>query len=233
MPDQRILIIEDDPGAADAVAEKAKLAGFQTHIESTGMGGLSAFERFEPALVVLDLTLPDMDGVEICRTIRGKSRVPIIMLTAKVEEVDRIIGLEMGADDYVTKPFSPKELISRIRAVLRRTEEGAIPTPGETNHSAAGIDLDERRQEVTVNGKQVQLTPIEFKLLLTLMRHAGQVMSRERLTERVWGYEGYSSNLLEIHIGNLRKKIEEDPRHPRRLITVRGYGYKIMREVNG
>lgn len=232
MSDQRILIIEDDAGAADAVAEKVRLAGYQTHVENTGMGGLAAFEGLEPSLIVLDLTLPDMDGVEICRAIRTKSWVPIIMLTAKAEEVDRIIGLEMGADDYVTKPFSPKELISRIRAVLRRTEESAIPTPGETNHSAAGIELNERRHEVTVNGKQVQLTPIEFKLLLALMRHAGQVMSHEWLTERVWGYEGYSSNLLEIHIGNLRKKIEDDPRHPRRLITVRGYGYKIMREVN-
>ena len=228
MPDQRILVIEDEPGTAKAVSEKARLAGYQVHVEHTGTGGLAAFERLEPDLVILDLTLPDMDGVDICRAIRSKSRAPVIMLTAKAEEIDRIVGLEMGADDYVTKPFSPKELIARIRAVMRRMGPGETVASSEETLRVGGIVLDDRRHEVTVDGEQVQLTPIEFRLLQALMRHAGQVLSRERITERVWGYEGFSSNLLEIHIGNLRRKLGDDPRHPKRLITVRGYGYKIM-----
>lgn len=221
-----ILIIEDDPGTAEAVAEKVTSAGYEPVVAHTAADGLAAFEALKPTLIVLDLMLPDGDGLDICRAIRRSSTVPLIMLTAKTEEVDRIIGLEIGADDYVLKPFSPKELISRIRAVLRRLGNVALNDAGAV-YEAAGIVLNELRHEVTLNGQPLQLTPIEYKLMVVLMKNAGQVVERQVLTEAVWGYEGYSPNLLEIHIGNLRRKIEEHPRHPRRLITVRAFGYKL------
>jgi len=231
MATQKILIIEDDIGAADAVFEKVKSAGFEAMIENTGAAGIATFQAETPDLIVLDLMLPDMDGIDICREIRRNSAVPIIMLTAKADEVDRIIGLEIGADDYVVKPFSPKELVSRIKAVLRRVGERPEQS-GAAMHRAAGIELDERRHEVKLDGKTLQVTPIEYKILLLLMRHAGQVVPRKTLTESIWGYEGYSPNLLEIHIGNLRRKIEDHPRHPTRLITVRAFGYKIVDSID-
>lgn len=223
----KILIIEDDMGTAEAVAEKVAAAGFEPVLSHTVAEGVAAFRTQAPVLIVLDLMLPDGDGLDVCREVRQSSSVPIIMLTAKTEEVDRIIGLEIGADDYVLKPFSPKELVSRIRAVLRRLDavEAEVET---TTYQAGGIVFDELRHEVMLDDKPLQLTPIEYKLMLVLIKNAGQVVQRQVLTEAVWGYEGYSPNLLEIHIGNLRRKIEDHPRHPRRLITVRSFGYKLM-----
>lgn len=223
---QKILIIEDDLGAAEAVFEKVTSAGFEAVVEHTGAKGIAAFKGEHPDLVVLDLMLPDIEGLDICRAIRQTSNVPIIMLTAKAEEVDRIIGLEIGADDYVVKPFSPKELVSRIRAVLRRIGEQPIEKEASV-YKAAGLELDEIRHDVRLQGSPLKLTPTEYKILALLMRHAGQVVSRQTLTDAIWGYDGYSPNLLEIHVGNLRRKIEENPRHPKRLITVRSFGYKI------
>ena len=225
------LIIEDDLGAAEAVAEKVALAGFNSVVAHTAAEGLAAFRTEQPALIVLDLMLPDGDGLDVCREIRREAATPVIMLTAKTEEVDRIIGLEIGADDYVLKPFSPKELVSRIRAVLRRLG-AADEEAEEAIYEASGILFDERRHEVSLNGEALELTPIEYKLLLILIKNAGQVVQRQQLTETVWGYEGYSPNLLEIHIGNLRRKIEDQPRHPRRLITVRSFGYKLMTNMD-
>jgi DNA-binding response OmpR family regulator len=226
----RILIIEDDPGAAEAVAEKVASAGLEPIIAHTAAEGRVALETQKPRLVVLDLMLPDGDGLDVCREIRRSSNIPIIMLTAKTEEVDRIIGLEIGADDYVLKPFSPKELVSRIRAVLRRLD-GIVGGVDDVVYDAGGLVLNALRHEVTLDGQLLQLTPIEYRLLLILMKSGGQVVERQVLTEAIWGYEGYSPNLLEIHIGNLRRKIEQHPRHPRRLITVRSFGYKLMTDI--
>lgn len=225
----KILIIEDDPATAEAVVEKLSSGGLEAFVAPTGTEGLTLFEERQPDLIVLDLMLPDADGIEICRTIRQKSQVPIIMLTAKAEEVDRIVGLEIGADDYITKPFSPKELLARVRAVLRRMPRVTATEQKETArvYRAAGIELDEDRHEVTVEGEVVRLTPTEYNILALLMRNAGHVVSRETLIEEIWGYDGFSPNLIEIHIGNLRRKIEKNPRHPTRLLTVRSFGYKI------
>lgn len=231
MPENTILIIEDDPGTAEAIVEKITSAGFRAIIKYTGAEGIMAFRDQAPDLIVLDLMLPDVDGIDICRAIRQESATPIIMLTAKAEEVDRIVGLEIGADDYMTKPFSPKELVSRIKAVLRRTTVRPVVNDA-TLFRAAGIELDDARHEVTVDGKPVNLTPTQYKLLALLMRNAGQVVSRDTLTTELWGYEGFSTNLLEVHIGHLRRKIEDNPRKPRRLITVRSFGYKITDSVS-
>jgi len=239
MPPKKILIIEDDADVAEAVYEKLTTAGFLVLIAYTGNTGLELYGREKPDLVILDLRLPDMDGLDVCRALQrqraeegAKGATPIIMLTARAEETDRIIGLEMGADDYVPKPFSPKELEARVRAVLRRVET-ARRRPERQVWRAAGIELDEGRHSVRVfsehcpEGKEVKLTAIEYQLLAVLMRKAGQVVSKEELVDEVWGYDGFSPNLLQIHIGHLRSKIEEDPRHPRRLLTVRSFGYKM------
>lgn len=226
-----ILIIEDDAGTAEAVMEKVTYAGFSGTVRHTGAEGLVAFREHTPDLVVLDLNLPDADGVDICRAIGHESQVPVIMLTARAEEVDRVIGLETGADDYVTKPFSPKELVSRIRAILRRTSVKSERSGQRTVHRAAGIELDEARHEVTVDGRPIKLTPTEYRILLLLLQNAGHVVSRETLTESVWSYDGFSPNLLEIHIGNIRRKLEDNPRRPQRLVTIRSFGYKI--DTNG
>jgi DNA-binding response OmpR family regulator len=226
---KRILIIEDDTGTADALREKISAAGYQAIVRHTAQEGWAAFRQEGPALVVLDIKLPDGDGIDLCRQIRRDSRTPIIMLTAMAEETDRIVGLEQGADDYVVKPFSPKEVISRIKAILRRVD-GPAPPNVELEpavYAAAGIELNVARCEVWVDGSPVRLSPTEFKILARLMQEAGRVVSRDDLVQTIWGYDGFSSNLLEIHVGKIRRKIEVDPRRPRRLVTVRAFGYKI------
>ena len=200
------------------------------------MEGLVALRQEQPDLVVLDLNLPDMDGLDICRQIRQETDgAPIIILTARVDEADRIVGLELGADDYVVKPFSPKEVISRMRAILRRlASRDTTPTAEEQEpviFRAAGISLDEARHEVLLEGKLVRLSPTEYKLLCLLMHQAGNVVAREKIVDEIWGYDGFSANLLEIHIGKLRRKLEDNPRRPRRILTVRSFGYKIVTEA--
>jgi len=244
MPPKKILIIEDDADVAEAVYEKLTTAGYRALVAHTATAGLEVFAKEGPDLVVLDLRLPDMDGLDVCRAIREHGteggdpqfKTPVIMLTARAEESDRVIGLEIGADDYVPKPFSPKELECRIKAVLRRTG----PRPREPERGiwrAAGIELDEGRHRVLLltetspEGEEVKLTAIEYQILAVLMRKAGQVVSKEQLLDMVWGYDGFSANLLQIHIGHIRTKIEENPRRPRRLLTVRSFGYKIAEEV--
>jgi two-component system, OmpR family, response regulator MtrA len=226
---KRILIIEDDTGTAEALGEKITAAGYQAIVRHTAQEGFAAFRHESPALVVLDIKLPDGDGIEICRQIRRESRTPILMLTAMAEETDRIVGLEQGADDYVVKPFSPKEVISRIKAILRRVDGPTQlePEPEPALYTAAGIELNVARCEVRVDGSPVRLSPTEFKILARLMQDAGRVVSRDDLVQTIWGYDGFSSNLLEIHVGKIRRKIETDPRRPLRLITVRAFGYKI------
>lgn len=218
--------------AAEALTEKINNSGFSALVKSTGMDGMVAFRQYQPALVVLDLQLPDMDGLDICRMIRQETMVtPIIILTARAEEADRIVGLELGADDYVSKPFSPKEVLSRIRSILRRVSAREITLPAlqaePLIYQASGITLDDARHEVLLEGRSVRLSPTEYKLLSMLMRQAGNVVSREKLVDELWGYDGFSANLLEIHVGKLRRKLEDNPRRPRRILTVRSFGYKV------
>lgn len=243
MPNKKILVIEDDPTVAEAVVDKLRSSGFRTIEKHTGREGLTAFRDEEPDLVILDLMLPDIDGLEVCRRIREPvedpstwdHKTPIIMLTARTEESDRVIGLEIGADDYVSKPFSPKELVARTKAILRRTEDRPAQEQ-VTFFRAAGIELDTAAHEVCLRShpedepRPIKLTAIEYSILATLMRHAGEVVSRDKLMDEVWGYDGFSPNLLQIHVGHIRVKLEDDPRRPRRLLTVRSFGYKIATE---
>ncbi len=226
MNENTILVIEDEPSVGEVVCLYLRRAGYLVNLAANGETALQLLQQGFPMLLVLDLMMPGIDGLEITRWVRSRSDVPIIMLTARGAEVDRIAGLEMGADDYVVKPFSPQELVSRVRAVLRRThpvltEETRALTLGEIS-----IDPSERR--VTVRGEEKSLTSKEFDLLLLLSRYPRQVFTRDQLLERVWGLADYiDPSTVTVHIRRLREKIEEDPAAPHHLITVWGVGYKI------
>ena len=223
---ETILVVDDEAKIVKAVRAYLESAGFQAVTAGAGQAALTAFRHERPALVVLDLGLPDMDGLDVARTMRRESDVPIIMLTARVDEADRLIGLELGADDYVTKPFSPRELVARVRAVLRRThgERESAPPP----IVAGRVTIDVERRQVLVEGREVELTPTEFDLLAVLARHPGRVFSRLELLDRVQGYafEGYERT-VDAHVKNLRSKIETDPKNPRYIETVYGEGYRF------
>lgn len=221
-----ILIVEDEAKIMRTVRLYLEQAGYVVTWASDGPQGLAAFRHEPPALVVLDLNLPgEMDGLDVCRRLRRDSQVPIIMLTARSEEVDRLIGLELGADDYITKPFSPREVVARVRAVLRRVEQPELPP--ETV-SAGAVHIDLRRRAVSVAGTPLELTPIEFDLLVTFARHPGQVFTRAQLLEATQGaaYEGYERT-IDQHVKNLRRKLEPDPGRPQFILTVFGVGYKF------
>jgi DNA-binding response OmpR family regulator len=215
------LVIEDDEAIGALVGAYLEQAGFDVVRECTGAGGLDAAERQRPKFVVLDLGLPDFDGLELCRRLRGAGDVPILILTARDEEADRIIGLELGADDYVTKPFSPRELVARVRAVLRRVD----PAPSDPQLIEVGdLRIDLRSRKVTVAEEGVHLRTLEFELLAELARHAGQVVSRDRLLDRVWGLSfAGGTRTVDVHVAQLRKKLG---RHS--IQTVRGVGYRIL-----
>jgi two-component system alkaline phosphatase synthesis response regulator PhoP len=200
-------------------------AGFQVTAAYDGTEALAAFRHQEPDLIVLDLALPELDGLDVARAIRRKSEVPIIMLTARVDEADRLIGLELGADDYVPKPFSPREVVARVRAVLRRTGGSG---PVSRTLSAGDITLDVDKRQAIVCGQPVELTPSEFDLLAALVESPGRVFSRMQLLDRLQGYayQGYERT-IDTHVKNLRQKIEQDPRHPRYILTIYGLGYKL------
>lgn len=235
----RVLVVDDEPSILELVRFTLEKEGFTTECVSSGRQALESVERSRPDLVLLDLMLPGMDGLEVCRQIRLKGSVPIIMLTAKASEVDKVVGLELGADDYVTKPFSPRELVARIRAVLRRSQAaqeqakgaaqpGATAAGGELR--AGGIVMDMARHQVQVDGRAVELTPKEYDLLRMLMANKGIVMTRELLLEKVWGYDfAGDTRTVDVHVVRLRQKLEDDPAHPRYIETVRGVGYR-MRE---
>jgi DNA-binding response OmpR family regulator len=231
---RKILIIDDDVLLAQAVKRKFESNGFKVELAATGAEGFEAITQAAPDLVLLDLSLPDIDGTEICREVRRNSTLPVIMLTGRTEETDRVVGLELGADDYVTKPFSVSELLARAKAVLRRTTATPMlanaEAQGDNNHrlSASGIEVDTRAHEVTVDGNPAVLTPIEYKLLCVLMENKGRVMSPQELLKEAWDYDQYDAHLVEVHIGNLRQKIEDNPRRPQRIITVRSFGYKFV-----
>ncbi len=226
MSGETILVVDDEAKIVKTVRAYLENAGFRVATAGDGQAALTAFRHERPALVVLDLGLPGIDGLDVARTLRQDSSVPIIMLTARVEETDRLIGLELGADDYVTKPFSPRELVARVRAVLRRAggEREQAPPPVV----AGDIAIDIERRQVTVAGRPADLTPTEFELLTLLARHPGRVFTRIELLDRVQGYsfEGYERT-VDAHVKNLRLKIEPDPKRPRYVLTVFGVGYKL------
>jgi len=226
-----ILVVDDEKRIAALVRDYLVAAGFRVLLAHDGHMAMAQFRREHPDLVVLDLNLPGMDGIDVARTIRQQANTPIIMLTARVEETDRIVGLELGADDYVTKPFSPRELVARVRAVLRRTH-GAQPTAAIVR--VGDLEIDPEKRSVSINGTAVPLTTTEFDLLLVLARSPGRVFSRMELLDRVQGvaFEGYERT-VDVHIKNLRKKIEPNPRKPRYILTVYGVGYRFAEDLDG
>ncbi|MDA2807034.1 response regulator transcription factor [Nocardiopsis suaedae] len=222
----RVLVVEDEESYSDALSYMLRKEGFEVAVAETGTVALEQFDRSGADLVLLDLMLPGLPGTEVCRTLRQKSNVPVIMLTAKDSEIDKVVGLELGADDYVTKPFSSRELVARIRAVLRRQGE---EEPVELAALEAGpVRMDVERHVVTVRGENVQLPLKEFELLEVLLRNAGRVLTRMQLIDRVWGadYVG-DTKTLDVHVKRLRAKIETDPGAPGHIVTVRGLGYKF------
>jgi two-component system OmpR family response regulator len=224
---QKILIIEDEKPIADAVAYSLKGEGFAVNVARDGESGLSLARTEKPDLIILDLMLPGMDGLAVCRAVRRETKTPIIMLTAKAEEADRVVGLELGADDYVTKPFSVRELMARVKAVLRRAADAA--EPDEEQLTSGDLVMNLAEHTVTLGGNAVNLSPKEFDLLAALLRHRGRVLSRDVLLERVWGEETYiDTHTVDVHIRWLREKIETNPSKPERIVTVRGVGYKFV-----
>jgi DNA-binding response OmpR family regulator len=226
---KKILIVEDEAKLMRTVRLYLEQAGYSVVWAEDGQQGLAAFRHEKPALVLLDLNLPgELDGLDVCRALRRDSNVPIIMLTARSEETDRLIGLELGADDYITKPFSPREVVARVRAVLRRSEQ---PETSSDIITVSDIQIDVNRHTVIVSGQSVELTTSEFDLLVALARYPGRVFSRAQLLEQTQGatYEGYERT-IDQHIKNLRHKIEPDPRQPHYVLTVHGVGYKFSEE---
>ncbi|GAA1223741.1 response regulator [Kitasatospora sp. NPDC059722] len=227
----RVLVVEDEESFSDALSYMLRKEGFEVAVAATGPDALEQFERNGADLVLLDLMLPGLPGTEVCRQLRVRSNVPVIMVTAKDSEIDKVVGLEIGADDYVTKPYSTRELVARIRAVLRRRGEdgGAGDNGGGPGALEAGpVRMDVDRHVVTVDGAKVDLPLKEFDLLEMLLRNAGRVLTRMQLIDRVWGadYVG-DTKTLDVHVKRLRAKIEPDPGAPRYLVTVRGLGYKF------
>ncbi len=223
----RVLVVEDEESFSDALSYMLRKEGFEVSVAATGTSALTEFDRTGADIVLLDLMLPEMSGTEVCRQLRSRSHVPIIMVTARDSEIDKVVGLEIGADDYVTKPYSPRELVARIRAVLRRNA-GEVTELSPPTLSAGPVRMDVERHVVTVSGGAVPLPLKEFELLEMLLRNAGRVLTRGQLIDRVWGadYVG-DTKTLDVHVKRLRSKIEPEPSAPRYIVTVRGLGYKF------
>jgi two-component system alkaline phosphatase synthesis response regulator PhoP len=220
----KILAVDDEETLLNTVRAYLVQEGYAVRTASNGRSALNLFREFEPDLVVLDIMLPEIDGLEVLRQLRQSSNVYVILLTAKSDETDKVIGLGMGADDYVTKPFSPRELVARIKAALRRLGDSAA----RKELVIGGVRLDEEARLAWKESAALDLTPIEFDLLYTLMRHHGRALSREQLIEQVWGADYYGDDrVVDVHIGRLRKKIEDDPGQPRLIATVWGAGYRF------
>jgi len=224
----KVLIVEDEVSFSDALAYLLKKESYEVEVAVNGAEAIERFQTFTPDLILLDLMIPEVSGTEVCRVIRSTSQVPIIMLTAKDSEIDKVVGLELGADDYVTKPYSSRELLARMKAVMRRNsgdsaglEEGALLTAGSVR-----MDID--KHQVTVNSVAVTFPLKEFELLEFLMRNSGRVLTRSQLIDRVWGNDYFGdTKTLDVHIKRLRAKIEEDPANPKIIHTIRGLGYKL------
>ena len=221
----RVLVVEDEQTYRETLAYMLRREGFEVVEAADGTEGLAEYDRVGADIVLLDLMMPGLPGTEVCRQLRTRGPVPVIMVTARDSEVDKVVGLELGADDYVTKPFSHRELVARIRAVLRRGQDvELVPDVVE----AGGVRMDVERHEVSVNGERVKLALKEFELLEMLLRNAGRVMTRGQLIDRIWGadYVG-DTKTLDVHVKRLRAKLEPDPANPKYLLTVRGLGYKL------
>ena len=224
----KVLIVEDEVSFSDALAYLLKKESYEVEVAVNGAEAIERFQTFNPDLILLDLMIPEVSGTEVCRVIRSTSQVPIIMLTAKDSEIDKVVGLELGADDYVTKPYSSRELLARMKAVMRRNsgdnaglEEGALLTAGS-------VRMDFDKHQVTVNSVAVTFPLKEFELLEFLMRNSGRVLTRSQLIDRVWGNDYFGdTKTLDVHIKRLRAKIEEDPANPKIIHTIRGLGYKL------
>jgi len=238
MPAQ-VLVVEDDSVLLETLEYNLARQGYEIHTAADGLAALEVARRVRPDLIVLDIMLPKLDGLEVCRILRQEMSVPILMLTARAEEVDRVVGLEMGADDYLTKPFSMRELLARVKALLRRVSlireelatkaaSGGESLGGELDFSDLVIDL--ARGEAQLKGEPLRLKPKEYELLVFLTRHRGVVLSRDLILERVWGWDyGGGTRTVDVHIRWLREKIEADPAQPERIVTVRGVGYRFDR----
>jgi two-component system, OmpR family, response regulator RegX3 len=227
-PAGRILIVEDEESLADSVRYNLEREGYAVTVATDGRRALERFRAEQPALVILDLMLPEVSGLDLCRAIRAESDVPIIMVTAKDSEADKVTGLELGADDYVTKPFSVRELVSRVRALLRRARMVAGGTK-EDLIAGGPVRMDVVRHEVQVGGGSMAFPPKEFELLETFLRRKGRLLTRDFLIEEVWGPDYFGdTKTLDVHVKRLRKKIEKDPHDPVHLVTVRGLGYKFV-----
>jgi two-component system response regulator RegX3 len=228
-----ILVVEDEESFVEALTVGLRREGFDVRVARDGVEALDMFDVVRPDVVLLDLMLPLLSGVEVCRQLRARSSVPIIMVTAKADEIDAVVGLEVGADDYVTKPYRLRELVARIRAVLRRSPGGgdAAARPSGEALQVGDVRLDAERHEVTLRGEPVALPLKEFEVLELLMDNAGRVVTRDSLIDRVWGH-GYvgDTKTLDVHIKRLRAKLEDDPSSPRRISTVRGVGYRFEEE---
>ena len=224
-----VLVVDDDPGVLDVVSFMLRREGYDVDEETEGKAALAAARDRRYDIVILDVMLPGMSGTDICRELRAESDVPILMLTARDAEVDRVLGLELGADDYVTKPFSAVELLSRVRAILRRRELDRANGIGAAVRDLGGLHIDLGRHEVLVDGNRVHLTLSEFKVLALLAEQPDAVVSRKELMQHLWASEHVGDeHACEVHISNLRRKIERDPSEPQRLVTVRGLGYKLI-----
>ena len=223
---KRILVVDDEPTLVATLRYNLEREGYQVVTASDGDSGLSLARSDRPDLVILDLMLPVIDGFEVCRLLRREMTVPILMLTAKADEVDKVVGLELGADDYVTKPFSMRELLARVRALLRRAE--TAPTVDVELLAAGNLQVDLRRREASRQGRVLTLKPKEYELLLFLLRNRGRAFTREQLLDQIWGYEfAGDTRTVDVHVRWLRQKIEDEPATPTRLITIRGVGYRF------
>lgn len=228
---KKVLIVDDEESIVELLKFHLAKEGYDVITASDGKTALERAKRERPDLIILDIMLPEMDGFEVCQNLRKESIVPILMLTAKTDEIDKVVGLQIGADDYVTKPFSYREVIARVKALLRRQEMGGAPGNGAQKdsvlrHGDVAIDLE--RFEIRVRGEKVELTPKEFELLKVLMANKGKVMSRDFLTQKIWGYEyDGDTRTVDVHVRRLRQKIEEDPANPKYIETVHGIGYRF------
>jgi two-component system, OmpR family, response regulator RegX3 len=222
-----VLVVEDEDSFVDALSVGLQREGFRVQVARDGAEALELFDLVEPDLVLLDLMLPRISGVDVCRQLRARSSVPIIMVTAKSSEIDTVVGLEVGADDYVSKPYRLRELVARMRAALRRAPQDDALPPSEDAFQVGDVRLDPDRHEVVVRGEEVTLPLKEFELLELLLANAGRVLTRETLIDRIWGidYVG-DTKTLDVHVKRLRAKVEDDPSNPRRIVTIRGLGYK-------
>jgi len=229
-PHAKILVVDDEPKLINLLKAYLEKEGFDVYTATDGLTGLKMARAFRPDIIVLDIMLPEMDGLEVLAHLRRESDVYVILLTARTEETDRVVGLNMGADDYVTKPFSPRELVARIKAALRRLYQSPSFHPGKVI-TLSRLTIDQRKREVTLDGKPVHLTPTEFEVLLALARYPGMVLTRQQLIAQVWGVDYYvDPRVVDVHIGHIRQKLEEQGGHDL-IVTIRGVGYRLNEEA--